>query len=127
ALAVVIGLYSMLFWVFARFYGEREGFVPVDWRFQWLMSVVTLERGLLVSAVLLLCGLGLAVYALGSWGVADFGELSPQRTIRLVIPAGTAILMACEIAFGSFFISVLEIRGSRPRSQAAETSGARAA
>jgi hypothetical protein len=36
--------------------------------------------------------------------------------MRLVIPSGTAILLAFQIAYGTFFLSVLEIRSSRSKS-----------
>jgi glycosyltransferase involved in cell wall biosynthesis len=113
SLAVVVGFHSMLFWVFAKVYGMREGIVPPDPRFNAMMRLVTLEVGLIVGGVLLLFGLALGIYALGAWGSAEFGELSPERTMRLVIPSGTAILLAFQIAYGAFLLSVLEIRSRR--------------
>ncbi|HTI80373.1 MAG TPA: glycosyltransferase family 2 protein [Acetobacteraceae bacterium] len=110
ALAVVVGFHSMLFWVFAKVYGSREGFVPSDPWFNTVMRLVTLEMGLIIGGLLLLVGLGLGVYALGAWQSAAFGPLSPERAMRLVIPSGTAILLAFQIAYGAFFLSVLEIR-----------------
>jgi glycosyltransferase involved in cell wall biosynthesis len=115
ALAVVVGFHSMLFWVFAKIYGMREGIVPPDPRFSAMMRLVTLEVGLIVGGALLLFGLALGVYAVGAWGSVEFGVLSPERAMRLVIPSGTAILLAFHIAYGAFFISVLEIRASRTR------------
>ena len=113
ALAVVVGFHSMVFWVFAKIYGMREGIVPPDPWFNSIMRVFTLEVGLIVGAVLLLFGLGLGVFALGAWGSTAFGGLSPERTMRLVIPSGTAILLAFHVAYGAFFVSVLEIRAKR--------------
>jgi glycosyltransferase involved in cell wall biosynthesis len=115
ALGVVVGVYSMQFWVFANIYGMREGIVPPDPRFSAMMRVVTLEAGLIVGTLLLLFGLGLGVYALSAWGSVRFGPLSPERSMRLVIPSGTAILLAFQIAYGAFFVSVLEIRASNSR------------
>jgi glycosyltransferase involved in cell wall biosynthesis len=97
ALAVVVGVHSMVFWVFAKVYGIREGFVPPDPRFHKLLHLMTLELGLVV----------------GVWGGEDFGSLSPSFAMRLVIPLGTAILLACQIIYGAFFLSVLEIRAGR--------------
>ena len=37
--------------------------------------------------------------------------------MRLVIPSAVAIILAFQIAYGAFFISVLEIRASRPEPQ----------
>src|SRR6202034_1986106 len=73
SLAVVVGFHSMLFWVFAKVYGMREGLVPLDPWFRGIVQTVTLETGLIVGGVLLLVGLGLAVLALTTWGNAAFG------------------------------------------------------
>ena len=113
ALGVVVGFHSMLFWVFAKVFGIREGIVPPDPRFSAMMRLVTLEVGLIAGALLLLFGLALGFYALSAWGSVEFGVLSPERAMRLVIPSGTAILLAFQIAYGAFFLSVLEIRGAR--------------
>jgi glycosyltransferase involved in cell wall biosynthesis len=114
SLAVVVGFQSMMFWVFAKVYGMRERIMPPDPWFRSLMSVVTLEAGLIVGASLLLGGLGLAVYALGTWGAEQFGALSYPETMRLVIPSSTAILLGFQIIYSAFFVSILEIRASRP-------------
>ena len=114
ALAVIVGFHSMLFWVFTKVYGMREGIVPPDPRFSAMMRLMTLEVGLITGGVLLLLGLALGVYALSAWGNTAFGVLSPERAMRLVIPSGTAILLAFQIAYGAFFLSVLEIRAKAP-------------
>jgi glycosyltransferase involved in cell wall biosynthesis len=115
SLAVVVGFHSMLFWLFAHLYGMREGLVPRDDpRFQRLMQWMTLEYGLIAGSVMLAIGLALGMAALSAWGNAAFGELSPEATMRLVIPSGTAILLAFQIGYGAFFLSVLEIRASGP-------------
>jgi len=114
SLAVVVGFQSMMFWVFAKVYGMRERIVPPDPWFRSLMSVVTLEAGLIVGALLLAGGLGLAFYALGTWSAERFGALSYPATMRLVIPSSTAILLGFQIIYSAFFVSILEIRASRP-------------
>jgi glycosyltransferase involved in cell wall biosynthesis len=114
SLAVVVGFQSMIFWVFAKLYGMRERIVPPDPWFRSLMSVVTLEAGLIVGAALLLGGLGLALFALGIWGAEGFGALAYAETMRLVIPSSTAILLGFQVVYSAFFVSILEIRASRP-------------
>ena len=114
SLSVVVGFHSMLFWLFAKCYGMREGLVPPDQAFLSMVHYLTLERGLIVGALLLLLGLALGAAAVSTWGNAAFGNLSPERAMRLVIPSGTAVLLAFQIAYGAFFLSVLELRsGSR--------------
>ncbi len=111
--AMVVGVHSILFWVFSKTYGIREGLMPPDPRFGGIIRSVTLEAGLIVGGMLLLVGLILGILALTAWGRVAFGPLSPEATMRLVIPSGTAILLAFQIAYGAFFLSVLEIRSSR--------------
>lgn len=109
SLAVVVGFHSMLFAVFAKLFGIRAGVVPSDPGFLKAVRRLTLERGLILGALLLLFGLGLGAAAVSTWGSAAFGALSPTWAMRLVIPSGTAVLLAFQIAYGAFFLSVLEI------------------
>jgi hypothetical protein len=113
SLAVVVGFQSMMFWMFARIYGAREGIVPSDPRFRSIVGVFTLEIGLIAAAAMLLGGFVLGGYALGSWGAEDFGPLAATQSMRLVIPSGTLILLGFQTACSAFFVSVLEIRASR--------------
>ncbi len=119
SLALVVGFQSVLFWVFATIYGTREGMVPPDPWLRSLIMVATLERALKVAAALLLLGFALGIYALGSWNAGGFGMLRPSETMRLVIPSSSAILLAFEIANGAFFVSILEIRATRPTQETA--------
>jgi glycosyltransferase involved in cell wall biosynthesis len=113
SLAVVVGFHSALFYVFARLYGMREGLAPPNQRLLRVTSKLTLELGLLAGLVLLLAGLGLAVVAVSAWTQTAFGLLSPEYVMRFVIPSGTCILLAFQIGYGAFFLSVLELRSSR--------------
>jgi hypothetical protein len=112
ALSLVLGVQAMLFWVFAKIYGVREGIVPPDPGFEALLRRVHLEKSLLAAAVLMLLGFGLAVAALGSWHAEAFGGMDPDRIMRLVIPSATLILLGFQLAFSGFFASLLEIRGT---------------
>jgi uncharacterized membrane protein len=114
SLAVTVGFQSMLFWMFAKLYGMREGVLPWDARFRSVVGVLTLEVGLVTGFALLVVGLGLGISAFASWNIAGLGVLKPSETMRLVIPSATAITLGLEIGYGSFFLSVLEIRSTRP-------------
>ena len=114
SLAVVIGAQSVLFGVFVKIYGEREGIVPPDPWFRTLCGAFSLELGLVVGAALILSGIGLAGYALSFWSAENFGTLVPAAAMRLVIPSGTLVLLGFQVAFAAFFTSILEIRATRP-------------
>jgi glycosyltransferase involved in cell wall biosynthesis len=113
AVAVVIGFQSIQFWVFAKIYGMRERIVPPDPWFRSMIKYVGLEVSLIVGLVLMAIGLGLGIYAVDIWSATGLGALRPSETMRLVIPSGTLIILAFQIAYGSFFASVLEIQATR--------------
>ena len=112
SMLMVVGVQSLLFWVFAKIHGMREGIVPPDPVFAAFIARAPLETILILAAFLLLSGTVLGVAAFGSWQADAFGVLDPRHTMRLVIPSATLILLAFQLAFGSFFMSVLDIRGS---------------
>ncbi len=115
ALAVLVGVQSMLFWLFAKIYGAREGIVPPDTRpfFRAIIRAARLEWMLIAAGILMLTGLFLATLAMGIWSQLGFGALSPDRTMRLVIPSATAVALAFNLAYSGFFISILQIRSRR--------------
>ena len=93
----------------------RQGLVPEDARFRELVRSVRLETGLIAGGILLAFGLGLGGHALSTWSGSAFGPLVPAQAMRMVIPSGLSILLAFQVSFGSFFLSVLDIRSSRWR------------
>ena len=117
SLAISVGYQAIQFWTFAKLYGMREGFIPPDPVFRRYMGIATLERGLIAGLILLVLGLGVGIAAVSAWDVSKFGALSPSATMRLVIPSAMAILLAFQTAYGSFFLSVLEIRSTRNTAQ----------
>jgi glycosyltransferase involved in cell wall biosynthesis len=114
AVGVVVGFQSVQFWAFAQIYGMREGIVPRDPRFRRLTEVATIERGLIAGALLFAFGAVLAVLALTSWSDVAFGRLDPVATMRLVVPSATCVLLAFQVAYGAFFLNMLEIHATRP-------------
>ncbi len=113
ATALLVGAQSVFFWLFAKQYSMREGMLPDDPGFRRLLGRLSLERGLIVGFGLVVCGVVLGVAALGGWGAGGFGRLVPGEAMRLVIPSATLVLLGFQCAYGSFFVSVLEIRASR--------------
>jgi len=113
AMFVPVGFQCMFFGAFAKIHGMREGILPPDPSFRGSSSATSLEIGLISGAALLIAGIGLAIYALGSWQGAGFGPLSPEAEMRFVIPSVITIILAFQVIFGSFFMSVLDIRAAR--------------
>jgi glycosyltransferase involved in cell wall biosynthesis len=104
---VLIGAHISVFAVSARVFGTQEGFLPPNPKFERIFNYINLEVGLLFGGTLLLIGLAILAYALHIWRGTGFGDLSPQRMLRLTLPSATLVMLGVEAIFGSFFLSLL--------------------
>jgi glycosyltransferase involved in cell wall biosynthesis len=104
---VLIGFQSIMFGVFARAFAMNEGLLPVSKGLQRAFHLVNLERGVLIGIVLLLAGVGVAIYSVANWGSNDFGALNTRDAMRLAVPAATLMVLGVETLMASFFLSVL--------------------
>jgi glycosyltransferase involved in cell wall biosynthesis len=110
AAAIVIGFQAVMFAVFTKAFAVNEGLVPPDPRLERAYRHVTLEAGLIAGAVLVLAGLGGSALAVGEWGQRSFGALDPSRTLRVIVPSITMLLLGFQTLLSSFFLSVLGLR-----------------
>lgn len=108
--ALVIGFQAVLFALLTKVYAMQEGFLPHDRRVQKVIDWWSLERGLLLGGLLAVAGLGGLVASLLHWRVNSFGELDPRHSLRIVVPAATALVMSFQAIFASLFVSILGIR-----------------
>ncbi|WP_216847159.1 glycosyltransferase family 2 protein [Granulicella sp. L60] len=104
---VLIGAHISVFAVSARVFGTQEGFLPPNPKFERIFKYINLEVGLTFGCLLLLAGFSILGYALHIWHAAGFGNLSPQRMLRLTLPSATCFMLGVEAIFGSFFLSLL--------------------
>ena len=107
---LLMGYQSTIFALFTKVFAISEGLLPADPTLDKLFRYITLEVGLLVGAALMLIGLGLSFYAVGTWQVRHFGPLNYMHTMRLVIPAVLCLIIGLQTEFASFFLSVLGLR-----------------
>ena len=105
--AVLIGFQAILFAAFSRAFVANEGLMPPSPGMQKAFKVLNLERGLIIGLLLLIVGVGLAIYGFIIWGSSDFGALDARDAIRLAVPAATLSVLGFETVMGSFFLSVL--------------------
>lgn len=110
SMAIVIGFQAIVFAVFTKVFAISEGLLPEDPKLLGLTRIVSLERGIVVGVLLLLAGLGGSIYAVSFWDERSFGPLDPSKTLRIIIPSITALILGCQIVLSSFFLSVLGLR-----------------
>lgn len=109
AFGLLIGFQGLMFAQLSRAYAVQENLYPTSRRSKELSESLSTERGLLAGLLLLLTGLGLAIYSVVTWKRQAFGELELSQTARLVIPAATAMALGVETMLFSFFLSTLAL------------------
>jgi hypothetical protein len=110
ALAVVVGMQALYFFLTARLYGIFAGLLPDDPRLRRVLGRLTPEVGVVVGTILVAIGLALSLYALATWNEAGFGRLNYPHTLRIVIPGATFITCGMQTVFSAWFMGVLGLR-----------------
>jgi glycosyltransferase involved in cell wall biosynthesis len=113
AAALVIGFQAVLFALLTKIYAIEEGFLPPDPRVERFVKTITLERGLLIGALIGLLGISGLVASIMHWNLHDFGELDPRQSLRIVVPSAAALVISFQTTFAALFASVLGIRRVR--------------
>jgi glycosyltransferase involved in cell wall biosynthesis len=107
SLAIVSGYQSVAFAFLSKFFAVRSNLQPETPRLRKLFSIVTLERGLVSSGILLVGGLTLLGIAVNKWRLTHFGHLDYSSTMRVVIPGAMLTMLGIQNVFSSFFLSIL--------------------
>ena len=107
AMAILIGFQSVLFAAFTKIFAISEGLLPEDPRLTRMFRYLTLEIGLVAGVLLILAGAGAWVLGLEYWRIRQFGDLDPEKTLRIMIPGVVCFTLGFQIVLSSFFLSVL--------------------
>jgi glycosyltransferase involved in cell wall biosynthesis len=111
--ATIIGFQLVSFALFTKVFGTNEGLLPKDRRLNRFFRYFNLESGLIASGILILFGLAYSGYAFFLWETESFGALDPVAIMRIAIPAVTTLALGVQMAFSSFFLSVLGLNMRR--------------
>lgn len=110
SLAILCGYQAVLFAIFSTTFAVNEGLMPESPRLTQFFKAMYLERGLMLSGVGMLLGLGLLMAAVQEWRLAGFGQLDYAKTMRLVVPGATLTALSFQTILSSFFVSILGMR-----------------
>lgn len=105
---LVTGIQTVLIGVLAKAAATGLGLVPPTPVLTRLQGRRPVEFGLLGGAILVLLGVGYVLWAVESWRKAGFGDLSPDESVRIVVPAVTAIAIGIQLAFSGFVLATIE-------------------
>jgi glycosyltransferase involved in cell wall biosynthesis len=110
SLFIIMGVQSILFYLFTHIFGVNTGLLPPDDITGRVIRQLSLEKGLLVSLGMILIGFVSSVGALIYWGEHQFGPIDPTLSMRLVIPGAVLFTLGFQIFFASFFIGILDTK-----------------
>jgi hypothetical protein len=103
----VIGLQSVLFWVFAKSVAIDRKLLLPDPLFKNIRRLFSLERCLVAGGLLITSGFGLALYALIYWYHRSFGRIDEMTLVKLVCAASFLISIGFQLVTFSFICSVI--------------------
>jgi glycosyltransferase involved in cell wall biosynthesis len=109
AAGIICGFQAIVFYMFAKTYATRSGLLPEDALVVRLRETLRLEVGLIAGLALIAVGLTLASYAVGIWSAESFGELDSERSLRIVIPSATLLIVGMQVAFSSCLLGILHL------------------
>jgi hypothetical protein len=110
---IVVGSQAVLFWLFTQVYAGSEGFLPEEAYVQRVLAKFSLERGIALGVALGIAGLVGLIVSVTNWQAHKFGQLNYEHALRLMVPSATALVVSCQLVFGTFFLSILGIKQTR--------------
>ncbi|MEM9345004.1 MAG: glycosyltransferase family 2 protein [Planctomycetota bacterium] len=113
ALTFLLGVQAMQFGVFAKLLAIAEGFSPVDRRLSKCLSIISLERGLLLGSGAALIGTACIAVPTYQWAAGGFSSLEYGVAMRWVIPGVVLVAAGVQAVLGRCFAGALELLAER--------------
>lgn len=112
AAAILCGFQAVAFAVISKVFVHEAGLAPGsrDENSPPPFAGFTLERGIVAAVALGALGLGLSIEAVLQWSQTSFGELSPTRILRWVVPGVTCMVLSLQVALAGFFVDMMRLR-----------------
>jgi hypothetical protein len=109
AAMLLVGFQALFFAVFTKAFAVHFGILPSDKRITFILNSNTVEIGIVGGLLLSLLGLGYLVAAVIYWQGVSFGDLPYAESLRIVIPAVTALALGMQSVFGGFLLAILNL------------------
>jgi hypothetical protein len=107
--ALLVGSQIVILFLLAKQFATNNGLIPVGENFLKYRRWMTLERGVVLGAVLTVLGLAGSVYAVIVWAGRGFGALDYSSMMRLVVPSITLLALGVQVIMLAFLSSILDL------------------
>lgn len=109
ATAAIVGMQALGVAIVSRSYAAHLKLLPPSPRIERVLERITLERGLMIGAVVVAAGVASFISALANWRSNGFGELDVLTTMRLPILGMVLIVGGLQLIMVSFTMSLTQI------------------
>ena len=106
----LIGFQFVLFYGLTKVFTVENGLLPKSNKYDNLFRSITMEKGLILGFLLMLVGVILSFNAYTNWQEINFGDITNNGILRIVIPAVTTMILGVQIILFSLFFSILGLK-----------------
>ena len=109
--AILCGFQAVAFAVISKVFVHEAGLAPGSLKpAAPPFATFNLEVGIVGAVVLFALGLALSIEAVLLWQQTSFGDLSPSRILRWVVPGVTSIVLSMQVLLAGFFVDMIRLR-----------------
>ena len=109
AIAILVGVQIMGFGAIARHFATANALLPPSRPLVTLLSVVSLERGLIIAAGTGSTGIAGVIWSLWRWSLVDFGPITAPLVMRVLTFALVLIAIGVQLAFMFFLLGIINL------------------
>ncbi len=107
---IILGTQIVAFALLAKQYAIKHQLLPKHTNFISLFDKISLEAYLIAGLCSVIVGLSGIIYSVFIWGSYNFGVLSTENMMRLLVPSITFLAIGFQIMFASFFKSIIDLK-----------------
>lgn len=107
AIAVLVGVQVVGFGIIARHFAGMHGLLPRSQPLVALLSLISLERGLVIALGIVCVGLSGVGWSVWQWGLVDFGPLKDPILMRVLIFSLVLVAIGVQMAFTIFLLGIV--------------------
>jgi Glycosyl transferase family 2 len=109
AIAILVGVQVVGFGVIARHFAAVNALLPRSRPLTAVLSIISLERGLMTAAAIVCGGVAGVGWSLWQWSLVDFGPLTAPVVMRVLTFALVLIATGVQLAFTFFLLGVIDL------------------
>ena len=109
AIAILVGVQVVGFAVIARHFAVANALLPRSQLLAALLSVISLERGLMIAAGIVCGGVAGVGWSVWQWSLVGFGPLTAPVVMRVLTFALVLIATGIQLAFTFFLLGVIDL------------------